>query len=406
MRKSQALIIAMLTAVVGPATALAAPAPSMSGAAYFESKVRPVLVANCYQCHSAKAEKLKGKLLLDSREGMLKGGNSGAAIVPGSPEKSLLVKAINWGDPDTQMPPKQKLSAQQIADLTAWVKMGAPWGGASARPLPTDKYADPASHYEQTRRTHWAYQPIKLVPAPAVKNAGWAAGDIDRFVLAKLEQAGLRPSPPSDKRTLLRRVTFDLTGLPPTPEEVDAYLADSSPDALAKVVDRLLASPTFGERWGRHWLDVARYAESTGMSRNYPLYYAWRYRDYVIDSFNKDKPYNQFVTEQLAGDLLSAHAKTPAQKDEQLIATGFLALGPKDLNEKNRFQYVMNNVDEQIDVTGKAFLATTIACARCHDHKFDPVPQADYYAVAGIFRSTEILAGVEARRGQANRADA
>src|SRR4051812_31363679 len=219
MKRCKIIIFALLVASIGPASALAAPPPAANGPAFFESKVRPVLVANCYQCHSAKAEKLKGKLLLDSREGMLKGGNSGAAIVPGSPEKSLLVKAINWGDPATQMPPKQKLSAQQIADLAAWVKMGAPWGGASARPLPTDKYADPASHYEQTRRTHWAYQPIKLVPAPSVKNANWPTGDIDRFILAKLEQAGLRPSPPCDKRTLLRRVTFDLTGLPPTPEE-------------------------------------------------------------------------------------------------------------------------------------------------------------------------------------------
>src|SRR4051794_36437763 len=224
MRKSQALIIAMLTAVVGPATALAAPAPSTSGPAFFESKVRPVLVANCYKCHSAKAEKLKGKLRLDSREGFLKGGDSGAAIVPGNPEKSLLIKAINWGDPDTQMPPKQKLSAQQIADLTAWVKMGAPWGGTSARPLPTDKYADPASRYDQTRRTHWAYQPVKLVPAPAVKNANWAAGDIDRFILAKLEQAGLRPSPPCDKRTLLRRGGVDPGRPPPPPRGGGAFL--------------------------------------------------------------------------------------------------------------------------------------------------------------------------------------
>jgi hypothetical protein len=254
--------------------------------------------------------------------------------------------------------------------------------------------------YEKLRKEHWAWQAVKVAPPPPTKDAAWPATDIDRFVLAKLEAAGLKPVRQADKPALIRRVTFDLVGLPPTPAELDAFLADASPDAFAKVVDRLLASPQFGEKWGRHWLDVARYAESTGMTRNFPYPQAWRYRDWVIDAVNADKPYDRFLTEQVAGDLLPA--STPQQRNELLVATGFLALGPKDLNERDRNKFVMDNVDEQIDVVGRAVLGLTVSCARCHDHKFDPIPTQDYYSLAGIFRSTDILTGLQSRQGGNN----
>jgi hypothetical protein len=250
-----------------------------------------------------------------------------------------------------------------------------------------DKYDSTAEKYDQIRREHWSFQPLR---------AG-AGETIDQYILAGLEKAGLKSSRPAGRRTLIRRATFDLTGLPPTPEEVEAFVNDSSNKAFEKVIDRLLASPAFGERWGRHWLDVARYAESTGMTRNVPYYYAWRYRDYVIDSFNADKPYDRFIKEQIAGDLLPAQNKS--QRDAQAIATGFLALGTRDINERNPLQSTLNLVDEQIDTTTRAFLGMTVACARCHDHKFDPIPTSAYYSMAGIFRSTETLTGLTSWRG-------
>ncbi len=256
---------------------------------------------------------------------------------------------------------------------------------------------DEPAKYEQLRKEHWAFQPVGDVAPRGGKPDGWARTEIDRYVLAKLAGQELEPSKPADRRTLIRRATFDLTGLPPTPEEVEAFVNDSSGKAFEKVVDRLLALPAFGERWGRHWLDVARYAESTGMSRNIPLYYAWRYRDYVVDSFNADTPFDRFIKEQIAGDLLPA--ETDARGDMQKIATGFLAVGMKDINEGNPLQFKLNIVDEQIDTTTRAFLGMTVACARCHDHKFDPIPTAEYYSLAGIFRSTEMLAGVIGKRG-------
>ena len=295
-------------------------------------------------------------------------------------------------------------AAALVATTLACLVLPAPSRTAVGAPAENNtpgKWEDPASRYDQIRREHWAFQPIRGTTAPAVKDSRWAKGDIDRYVLAGLEKKGLAPAPPADRRTLIRRAAFDLTGLPPTPEQIEEFVNDRSTRAFENLVDRLLASPAFGERWGRHWLDVARYAESTGMTRNVPLYYAWRYRDYVIDSFNKDKPFDRFVTEQLAGDLLPA--RTPAERDEQTIATGFLALGPKDLNERNQLQFVMNTVDEQIDATGQAILGLTISCARCHDHKFDPIPTSQYYAMAGIFRSTQVLAGVKSRRGGGGR---
>jgi hypothetical protein len=408
---SKAFLIAVVFALAaGRASAAVAGA---EGVEFFEKKVRPVLAARCYKCHSTGSEKLKGGLMLDSRPALLKGGDGGPAVVPGKPDESPLIQAVRYDYDDLQMPPKQKLPAAAIADLEKWVAMGAPWpnetagaaaGGAAVlalTPSPKPQSARPIPpNYATLREKHWAWQPVRPVSAPAVKDAAWPADDVDRFVLAKLEAAGLKPAPPAEKRALIRRVTFDLVGLPPAPEEIEAFVNDDSAGAYEKLVDRLLASPQFGERWGRHWLDVARYGESTGLTRNFPYPYAWRYRDYVIDSFNHDKPYDRFLTEQIAGDQLPYDS--PQQHNEQLVATGLLAIGIKDLNERNPVQFTMDAVDEQIDVVGRAILATTISCARCHDHKFDPIPTEDYYALAGIFRSTQVLAGYQGRRGGNN----
>jgi hypothetical protein len=379
-----------------PGLVRAAPPDDAAGLELFEKKIRPVLVNECYKCHSATSEKLKAGLMLDARDKMLTGGDNGPAIVPGDPKESLLIKAITGDDKELAMPPKKKLSKEVVADFTQWVQMGAPWPHAADVAKPDAKAPSGSERFDTLRRELWSWQPIKPVSPPNVATSNWVKGDTDCFILEKLHEKALAPSPIADKLTLLRRATFDLTGLPPTPAEVDSFLRDSSPSAFEKVVDHLLASPRFGERWGRHWLDVARYAESSGMTRNFFYYYAWRYRDYVIKSFNEDKPYDRFVTEQLAGDLLPYESES--QHDQQLIATGFLALGPKDYNERNQRQFLMNNVDEQIDAFGKAMLATTISCARCHDHKFDPIPTAEYYSLAGIFMSTEELPGLDNRR--------
>ncbi|HZK80411.1 MAG TPA: DUF1549 domain-containing protein, partial [Humisphaera sp.] len=394
-RNSLILMVLCLLPVGGHAAAAAAPADA-GGIEFFEKRIRPLLSQQCYKCHSATSEKLKANLLLDSRQAALQGGDTGPAVVPGHPETSLLIEAVKYTNDDMQMPPKTRLSASAVADLVKWVQMGAPWPqeAVAANPKPSGPVG-PTANYERLRREHWAWQPLHDSPPPSVKETGWPRNEIDRYVLAKLEEKGLAPVADADKRTLIRRLTFDLTGLPPTPEDVESFVADTEPNAYAKRVDRLLASHSFGERWGRHWLDVARYAESTGSSRNVPFNTAWRYRDYVIDSFNADKPYDRFISEQVAGDLMPA--RTPAEHNAHLIATGFLAIGVKDLNEKDRIKYLMDNVDEQIDVTTRSIMALTVACARCHDHKFDPIPTADYYALAGIFRSTEILSGVSKR---------
>jgi cytochrome c553 len=360
----------------------AASGPSQQGREFFEQKIQPVLVKRCYECHSAEAPKVKGGLLLDSRSGMMQGGDTGPAVVPGDPEKGRLMQAIRYADADLQMPPKEKLSSQQIVDFEAWIKMGAP------DPRGESAVGASASSYGRVTN-HWAFKPFKDPPIPKVKNGTWPKQPLDSFILAELEDKKLTPAPPPDKRALLRRVTFDLTGLPPKPAEVEAFLNDNTTEAIAKVVDRLLDSPHFGERWGRHWLDVARYADSNGLENNVPYPNAWRYRDYVVESFNQGKPFDQFIREQLAGDLL------PFQSDDQrfelLTATGFLVLGPKSLSEPNQLKLVMDVADEQIDVTSRAFLGLTVGCARCHDHKFDPIPSKDYYALAGIFKSTATL---------------
>lgn len=365
---------------------------------FFEKKIRPLLVDNCYNCHSANTNS-RGGLRVDDRNGLLVGGGRGPAVVPGHPEKSLLLQAVRKTHAEVKMPPKKELGPEQIADLTQWIKDGAAWPKVR---VPTSiTRANP--EYDRLRKEHWAFQPLREAKVPSVKAADWARDDIDRFLLAQLEAKGLTPAADADPVTLLRRVSFDLTGLPPAPAEVEAFVrawedAEANRPALwAQTVDRLLASPRFGERWGRHWLDIARYGESTGSARNLPYPHAWRYRDYVIDAFNKDTPFNQFIREQLAGDLLPA--KDQDQRDEYLTATGFLAMGVRDVNQRFKIRFVMDNIDEQIDAVTRSFLALTVSCARCHDHKFDPVPTVDYYALAGIFQSTDQCTALRNKMG-------
>ncbi len=325
-----------------------------------------MLAKNCYKCHSSESLKVKGGLLLDTRDGLLKGGDTGPALVPGDPDKSLLIKAVRYADPDLQMPPKgDKLSDEQINDLVTWVKMGAP-----------DPRAGKAVATAPTKgKDHWSFKPVTKPAVPSVGNP------IDAFITAKLDEKGMKLSAPADKRTLIRRAYYDLIGLPPTPEEVQMFLADSAPDAFEKVVDRLLASPRYGERWGRHWLDVARYSDTKGeikRQRDTPVYpFAWTYRDYVIQAFNDDKPFDRFIIEQIAAD------KLPLGKDNSAMAAmGFLTVGERFQNNENDI------INDRIDVVTKGFLGLTVSCARCHDHMFDPIPTQDYYSLHGIFKSS------------------
>jgi hypothetical protein len=341
---------------------------------FFETSIRPVLVDHCQKCHGP--QKQKAELRLDSRASILKGGVSGPAAVPGHPEKSLLINAVRHINGSPKMPDGKKLSDRETTDLTRWVQMGLPYPDSLAAPK-----ADPKSW--------WAFQSPRKPEVPKVRNSAWVQSPLDHFILAKLEAKGLKPAPPADRRTLIRRATFDLIGLPPTPEEIDAFVKDGSANAFAKVVDRLLASPHYGERWGRHWLDVARYADSNGLDENVAFGNAWRYRDYVVGAFNDNLPFDQFVLEQLAGDLLES--KDVAIRHRRLIATGFLSLGPKVIAEVDEKKMELDIVDEQIDTVGRAFMGLTLGCARCHDHKFDPIPMADYYGLAGIFRSTKTM---------------
>jgi hypothetical protein len=316
-----------------------------------------------------------------------KGGKSGAVINPGHPDHSLLIEAVRYES--LEMPPKGKLPDELIDKLVRWVEMGAPdpRSGKAVRAVNKIDFAQ--------ARKFWAFQRPKAVAPPTVRDSAWPITDIDRFVRARQEAEHLHPVADADRVTFIRRVTFDLTGLPPTVPEIDALVNDQSAQAFDKVVDRLLASPRFGERWGRHWLDVVRYGESTGKELNLPYRYAWRYRNYVMDSWNADKPYDRFIVEQLAGDMLPA--KNPAEHDRLMVATGFLSLGPKSIAQ-NAEQFRYDVIDDQIDVTGRAFLGMTVACARCHDHKYDPIPTTDYYAFAGIFRSTEMMDGLKPGR--------
>ena len=341
------------------------------GVDFFERKIRPLLAERCYECHGAKAEELKGGLFLDSKEGVLKGGDSGPAIVPGNPEKSLLIKAVRYTSEDLQMPPKNKrLADEQIADLEEWVKLGAPdprtaeGGRASAQGSAND---------------HWAFQPIKPVPLPKVRNTRWIKSPVDAFILAKLEEKGITPNSPADKRTLMRRASFDLIGLPPKAEEMDEFMSDRSPQAFDRWVERLLNSPHYGERWARYWLDIARYADTKGYvfeeERRYA--FAYTYRDYVIRAFNEDLPFDRFLIEQIAADLL------PLGDDKRsLAALGYLTLGRRFLNNQSDI------IDDRIDVVTRGMLGLTVSCARCHDHKYDPIPTKDYYSLYGVFQSS------------------
>ncbi len=362
--------------------------PNQKQIEFFESKIRPLLAENCYQCHSARAKTLFANLHLDSRAGMLKGGDRGPAMVPGDPKLSAFIQAVR--QENLEMPPSGKLTDTQIALLVKWVEMGAPWPDQAAV---TVKITQPKADTDVSR-DHWSWQPVRRVSPPTVQNGDWpSSSPIDHFILAKLEAQGLSPSTDSDRYTLLRRVYIDLTGLPPRPAEIEAFIKDDSQDAFEKIVDRLLQSPRFGERWSRHWLDLTGYANNLGKGRLVPAKEAWRYRDYVINSFNNDKPYDRFIQEQVAGDVLDW--ENDAQRREQIIATGFLAIGPWALVDADKEQLRMDVVDNQIDTLGRVFLGLNLGCARCHDHRFDPIPTREYYALAGIFRSTKTLDGRE-----------
>ncbi|MFN0022069.1 MAG: DUF1553 domain-containing protein [Pirellulaceae bacterium] len=365
------------------ASVLRAEGPSSEQVEFFEKKVRPLLVAKCFECHSDQNE--ESELRVDSLAELLAGGTRGPAIVPGKPAESLLVRAIGHGE-TLQMPPKKKLSAVEIVDLTKWIKDGAAWPGENAKPLAAG--AAKGMVFSDVQKKHWAFQGVREQTVPEIRDAASSASPVDRFLLAKMEQANLKPAAPAEKRTLLRRATFDLTGLPPTPDELRAFLADETPDGFARVVDRLLASPRYGEKYGRHWLDLARYADSNGLDENLAYANAFRYRDWVIGAFNKDKPYDRFLQEQLAGDLLPGSEE---ERIEGIAATGFLCIGAKMLAEDDPVKMQMDIIDEQVDTLGKVFLGMTLGCARCHDHKFDPLPTRDYYSLAGIFKSTKTM---------------
>lgn len=351
---------------------------------FFEREVRPLLVKRCYECHSAKVDEPKGGLRLDSRAAVLKGGDSGIAIKPGKPAESLLIDAINYGDL-YEMPPKSKLSAAEIATLTKWVKMGAPWPKEETVSSDTRKEFD----LDARKKEHWCWQPIRSKDPPTVKANSWPQQPLDHFVLRRLEKSGLAPNSKADRRSLIRRAYFDVIGLPPTPKQVTDFLHDTSPEAFETVVDNLLRSPHFGERWARHWMDLVRYAETYGHEFDYQIPYPTAYRDYLIRAFNADLPYDQFLIEQVAGDLLAKPRLHPTEGyNESVIGTGFWQLGEATHAPVDVLGDEAGRLDNQIDVFSKTFLGVTLACARCHDHKFDAISTKDYYALAGMLRSS------------------
>ena len=354
-----------------------APSFSPQQVAFFEKQVQPLLRQHCWKCHGDDPSKLRGGLDLRTRGAILIGGDSGSAVDLRQPDKSLLLQAVHYKDEHIRMPPKGKLSEAEIAILQKWVQEGLP--------VPADRLGNstadpPRSHAAEEAKKYWAYQPVRRPTVPAVRNTFWVRTPIDAFILARLEERGLQPVAPADKMTLIRRAYFDLLGLPPTPEEVDAFVQDTSPQAWEKLIDRLLASPHYGEKWGRHWLDVVRYAETNGFERDGAKPFVWRYRDYVIRSFNNDKPYDRFILEQLAGDEL------PGYQPEAIIATGFYRLGIWDDEPADPQQTLYDHYDDILTTVGQAFLGMTINCARCHEHKADPIPQADYYRLLAFFR--------------------
>jgi hypothetical protein len=353
------------------------------GIEFFESKVRPLVAEHCYECHSAE-KKVKGGLAMDSKAGWAKGGDSGPVLVAGDPAASLVLKAVRHEDAALEMPPKKRLSPEQIGALEQWIRMGAPYpkGGAEGQGVAKRDWAVEAGK-------HWAFRPPVGSAPPPVGNASWPKNSVDRFILAGLEAKGLRPVAPAGKRELIRRATFDLTGLPPTPDEVRAFLEDASPKAFEKVVERLLASPRYGERWARHWMDVARYAEDQAHTFGVaPNTSGYRYRDWLIGAFNRDMPYDEFVKRQIAGDLLG---ESSAQMREQIAALGFFGLGAVYYKNSDAAKAAADELDDRIDTLSRGFLGLTVSCARCHDHKFDPIPTQDYYSLAGVFRSSKLF---------------
>ena len=357
------------------------PAATPEQIEFFEKHVRPVLVTRCYKCHSNQAKKVQGKLKLDSLAMMLRGGESGPAIIPGKSAKSPLIEAIRYED--NEMPPKAKLPNHQIAAIAKWVDMGAPWPKSSGT---IEQPTKQATHdWKKLRDAHWAFRPVKSPALPAVSNAKWAATPIDRFVLARLEAASLASGPAAERRDLIRRAYFDLIGLPPSPEEVAAFVGDKRSDAFARLIDRLLESPHYGERWGRHWLDLARYSDGFGgFLDSAGLAHAAEYRDWVVGALNRDMPYDQFVKNQIAGDVLP--------EGDGPLGTGFFAVGPSyrgDGGDPDATAAAKSEtLDDRVDTFSRTFLALTISCARCHDHKFDPIPQLDYYSLAGVFNNS------------------
>ncbi|MBI3736897.1 DUF1549 domain-containing protein, partial [Candidatus Sumerlaeota bacterium] len=399
------LILLALTGIIWPiASPFSSAADEAAGMDFFEKNIRPVLVENCYKCHSSEAKKVKGGLKLDTRAVTLKGGDSGPAIIPGDPENSLMVKALRYTGEELRMPPDGKLPDEVVNHFVEWIKMGAPDPRGEDTPRPADASTTATLpkktiNYEEGRK-FWSFRPPADHAPPQVKNAAWPANPLDQFILAKLEEKNLAPAPEAGKRTLIRRATFDLTGLPPTPDEIHAFLADHSPDAFAKVVDRLLASPQYGERWGRHWLDVVRYTDSVDSRATYEqdVSEAYRYRDWVVDAFNRDMPYGKFLMMQIAGDLMppekgEAGAGGEGFNREGLIATGMLAIGNWPGGDADKQKMVSDIVDDQLDVVTRGMMGVTVACSRCHDHKFDPFATEDYYGLAGIFFSSHILPG-------------
>ena len=374
--------------------------PSREAIDFFESKIRPLLLSRCMECHGDSEP--EGEFSLSSREGLMRGGKLGPAVVPGKPKESLLISSINH-DEFLKMPPKEKLPTSELVLLSKWVSMGAPWPSTASndagpkttdtRKVSSEKNSEQVEFTEE-QKSFWSYQPLHWPKPPSRVPSQWASSPIDSFVLEKLQANGLSPSKPASKQDLIRRATYDLIGLPPTEEEIEAFLIDSSPDAFSNVVDHLLASPRYGEKWGRHWLDVARFADSNGLDENIAYANSFRYRDYVISSFNRDTPYDRFVQEQIAGDLLDASPDESSSNGNDLgryAATGFLAIGAKMLAEDDPLKMQMDIIDEQLSTLCQAFMGMTIGCARCHDHKFDPIPTADYYALAGIFKSTKTM---------------
>jgi hypothetical protein len=381
----------ILLALAALCRAQTQPPPSAEGVAYFEKNIRPLLASNCYTCHSSNLASPMSGFTLDTRVGLLRGGKTGVpAVVPGRPEDSLLIAAVKHTANGLSMPPGKTLNDSQIASLVEWIKMGAPDPRTEAAPG-----APPAYDWEKARR-HWSFQPV-TDPQPPRVSAAWNQSPIDAFIKSKLDEQKLTPQALASKPALIRRVTYDLTGLPPTPEEVAAFVKDASPQAFEKLVDRLLASPQYGEKWGRHWLDLVRYADTAGDNADFPVPSLYRYRNWVIAAFNHDQPYDQFLRDQIAGDLIAARDGLASKNIEEwrskIIATGYLANSRRFGSRANEFHLT---IDDTIDNIGKAMLGLTIACARCHDHKFDPIPTADYYALYGIFKSTNYAhAGTE-----------